>query len=145
MVAARVGVGFAVGGIDMRKIYLAGPIAGCTDEECKGWRNRIKEALGHLIQFKDPMDRDYRGVEGYNVRDIVEGDKRDIDECDTVIVFYTRPSVGTSMEILYAWERGKTVGIICSPGVTRSPWLEYHAHLWFTSTEDAIVVMRNWS
>jgi hypothetical protein len=51
----------------------------------------------------DPMDRDYRGKEDESVKDIVEGDKADIDWADAVIAYCPKPSVGTSMEVLYCW------------------------------------------
>src|SRR5258707_4663776 len=35
--------------------------------------------------------------------EIVENDKADIDKSDVLLVNYVKPSVGTSMEILWAW------------------------------------------
>lgn len=54
----------------MKTIYLCGPINGCTDEECKDWREMVKANwAGHSI---DPMRRDYRGKEDECVDEIVE-------------------------------------------------------------------------
>jgi nucleoside 2-deoxyribosyltransferase len=60
--------------------------------------------------------------------EIVENDKIDIDASDVVLVMYDKPSIGTSMEILYAWERGKRIVIVCRPETRLSPWLIYHSH-----------------
>jgi nucleoside 2-deoxyribosyltransferase len=109
----------------MIKVYLCGPINGCTDEECKDWRELVKTKWPDTI---DPMRRDYRGKEDESVKQIVELDKIDIMNCVVVLVNYDKPSVGTSMEILYAFERGKFVVIVADHGTRISPWLRYHSH-----------------
>jgi len=109
----------------MKTIYLCGPINACTDEECKDWREAVKAKWPNAI---DPMRRDYRGKEDESVKQIVELDKIDIMNCDVVLVNYDKPSVGTSMEILYAFERGKFVVIVSDHGTRISPWLRYHSH-----------------
>jgi nucleoside 2-deoxyribosyltransferase len=109
----------------MTKIYLCGPINGCTDAECKDWREAAKAKWPDAI---DPMRRDYRGKEDESVKQIVELDKIDIMNSDVVLVNYDKPSVGTSMEILYAFERGKFVVIVADHGARISPWLRYHSH-----------------
>ena len=86
------------------KVYLAGPINGCTDVECKDWRESVKSVLGEASTL-DPMRRDYRGREEECVNEIVELDKKDIDEATHLLVNYPHPSTGTDMEIYYAWER----------------------------------------
>jgi nucleoside 2-deoxyribosyltransferase len=106
-------------------IYLAGPINGCTDEECKDWRVQAKFSLG--IETVDPMKRDYRGKESTCYREIVELDKRDIRTCDAVLVNFPKPSAGTSMEILYAWEYDIPVCVVIPQAVRISPWVRYHA------------------
>jgi nucleoside 2-deoxyribosyltransferase len=103
-----------------------GPINGCTDAECKDWREFVKaQWRGPTL---DPMRRDYRGKEDENFREIVEFDKIDVMNSDVVLVNYDKPSVGTSMEVLYAFERGKLVVVVAKDGVRVSPWLRYHAH-----------------
>lgn len=85
------------------------------------------------------MTRDYRGREmepGIAV-EIVENDKADIDQCDVLLVMFTKPSVGTSMEILYAHERGKRIIIVSDQTAVLSPWLLYHSHGRFNSVREA--------
>ena len=121
----------------MRKyIYLSGPILGCTDEECKNWRRHAK--LNLTSPAIDPMIRDYRGRQQDFVKEIVEQDKRDIDMCTHLLVNYDKPSVGTSMEILYAWENKKIVIVVIPKDITVSPWLTYHSHKIFNSLNEAI-------
>lgn len=118
-------------------VYLAGPINGCTDSECKDWREYVKRELGEENTL-DPMRRDYRGIELESVNEIVEGDKEDIDASAIILVNYDRPSVGTSMEILYAWERNKPIIVVSLPETRLSPWLIYHSSKILNSFNDAI-------
>jgi nucleoside 2-deoxyribosyltransferase len=134
------------------KIYLAGPINGCTDDEACTWRDWFDTP--HLsnvcapfksASFVNPMVRDYRGKELTNYREIVELDKRDIIGCDVVVVMYTKPSVGTSMEMLYAWENEIPVLLINESGTeSLSPWLLYHSTAIVTSKEEAAKKLREW-
>jgi nucleoside 2-deoxyribosyltransferase len=119
-----------------RLIYLAGPINGCTDEECKDWREDSKKYFGEENTL-DPMRRDYRGRELENVKEIVEGDKADIDQATIVLVNHPKPSTGTDMEIMYAFNRKKKI-IAVVPHKKISPWLAYHAHKIFFSFENAL-------
>lgn len=123
-------------------VYLAGPINGCTDEECKDWREYVKAQLGEE-QTLDPMRRDYRGREEEFTEEIVEGDKLDIDQSSHLLVNYVKPSVGTSMEIFYAWERKKPVVVVAAPETTKSPWLIYHSDIIVSSFEDALGYIKN--
>lgn len=124
----------------MKSLYLCGPINGCTDEECKDWRAYVASNWsGRCI---DPMVRDYRGREQEAYREIVELDKIDVTEADIIIVNYDKPSVGTSMEVIYAWERGKRIIVVCTPNATISPWLRYHSHHIVHSFDDALEVAK---
>lgn len=121
-----------------RVLYLCGPINGCHDAEAKDWRAYVRSKWRGTCL--DPMVRDYRGREAESFREIVELDKIDVASADIILVNYDRPSVGTSMEILYAWERGKRVIVVCAPDVVVSPWLRYHAHHLTTSFDDALQI-----
>jgi nucleoside 2-deoxyribosyltransferase len=114
-------------------VYLCGPINGCTDAECNDWRSYAKSRLSDTL---DPMRRDYRGREAESVNEIVELDKIDVQECDVVIANCPKPSVGTSMEVFYAWELGKKIAAIAPEPV--SPWLRYHSTRVFGTIKEAI-------
>lgn len=124
-----------------KKVYLAGPINGKTDEECMRWRALAAEALwrfGH--EAIDPMVRDYRGAEDSHAEDIVSGDKEDIESCDVVLVNANSPSWGTAMEVVYAISFGKTVIAFATPesAPRLSPWLVSHTHAIYQSLSHAL-------
>jgi nucleoside 2-deoxyribosyltransferase len=114
---------------EWKTIYLAGPIADRTDAECRGWREKAKQLWKG--QCLDPMRRDYRGV---NITEeiaakIVADDLIDIDASDGLLVYFDKPSVGTSMEIFYARSKNKPVVVIHDSGGPVSPWIINHAHV----------------
>lgn len=117
-------------------VYLSGAMLDCTDAECRDWREYAKQHLNCVAL--DPMIRDYRARPMDGMRDMVENDKADIDTCDTVLVNFVKPSVGTSMEVLYGWERGKNIILVAPRKIVVSPWLVYHSHQLFQTIEDAV-------
>ena len=122
------------------RVYLCGAMSGCTDEEAKVWRDEVSNKLKvRNIVPLNPMERDYRDKDtAEKYKYIVEEDKIDIMMSDIVLVNYSRPSVGTSMEILLAWENNKRVVLVHPPGIFLSPWLLYHTHDRFTSMDEAL-------
>lgn len=122
----------------MIKPYLCGPINGCTDSEAMDWRHDISL---HFPESIDPMVRDYRGREHEDYREIVDLDKRDVRNCDVVLVNYVKPSVGTSMEVFYAWTIGKPVIVWCAEDASISPWLRYHSTTFVHTIDDAIAAI----
>ena len=129
-------------------VYLAGPINGKSDDECKGWRDAAAETLrlfGH--QVLDPMSRDYRGIEDDNAEKIVEGDKEDIATCHVVLVNANGPSWGTAMELVYASQYGKEVVAFAthcnSPRI--SPWLRMHTTAIYQSLSHALAAINQGS
>jgi nucleoside 2-deoxyribosyltransferase len=120
-------------------VYLAGPINGCSDAEAGDWRATATAVLHSLcIETVDPMRRDYRGAEEDNVSTLVEDDKADIRDCGAVLANCWTVSVGTSMEILYAYQNQKIVVLVIPPGQRISPWYRYHATQIVTSIEEGV-------
>jgi hypothetical protein len=115
-------------------VYLCGPINGCTDGEAKDWREAAKLRLPQTL---DPMRRDYRGREADCYREIVDLDKIDVEQSDAILVNYDKPSVGTSMEVLHAWNHRVPVVVVCRKDAVISPWLRYHSTKIVHSFEDA--------
>lgn len=110
----------------MLTVYLCGGINGLSDAQAKDWREELKRLFPDpSLCFLDPMRRDYRGREAENVREIVEGDIRDIAAADFVLVNASRPSWGTALEIGYARAMKKPVLFFGAPDPV-SPWLTYH-------------------
>lgn len=124
------------------KVYLAGPINKCADAQCKGWREEFKGLVKGIVdlQILDPMRRDYRGKEDKLVDQIVEGDKDDITESDTVVANVNKPSFGTAMEIIFAWENGKNI-ILITEDDKPSPWLVYHSDKIVKTLAEAVALL----
>ena len=120
------------------RVYLGGPITGCTDAVALEWRDEAKLWLNrHGITILNPMDRDFRDSPLSHLPQLVEEDKIAIELCDVVLVNFTSKSMGTAMEMLYAYERGKRV-IVVSEEFTEDPWLVYHSHNIFRTMDEAL-------
>lgn len=89
-------------------VYLAGGINALSDAEANDWRDEITGLLKNKykkdIIVLNPMIRDYRGKEGDWEEAIVTADKRDINNSDLIICYLKKPSFGTAMELMYAYE-----------------------------------------
>lgn len=110
------------------KIYLCGPINGCSDFECQVWRSEMEQMLpSNSFEFINPLRRDYRGMELEHLNEIVVLDKIDIDNSDVVLANSFKPSAGTSMEIFYAYTKGKPIVSIIPTDEPVSPWIKYHS------------------
>ncbi|MBW7865035.1 MAG: hypothetical protein GX580_05245 [Candidatus Hydrogenedens sp.] len=108
-----------------RTIYLSGPIMDADEAESKPWRQRAKERLAGRFILLDPMRRDFRDREIDSANEIVEFDLQDVRDADILLVNYSKPSIGTSMEVFYAaHDLGKFV-IAFSPLTFQdmSPWM----------------------
>jgi nucleoside 2-deoxyribosyltransferase len=122
----------------MARVYLAGPIHGMTDLECKAWRTEAAALLSvHDVEFIDPMSRDFRGLEEDAVDELVEADKGDIEQADVVLVNANRPGWGTAMEVFYANSLGKQV-VAFSNSPSISPWLRCHTSAIFGTLHEAL-------
>jgi nucleoside 2-deoxyribosyltransferase len=114
------------------RVYLGGPINGCTDAEAKGWRDELASKMKELgYEPVDPMRRDYRGreLEVGIVDQIVSGDLADIESCDATIFNCPKPSYGTAMEMFFSFRAGKRVIVVLpDDGAFPSPWVVAHSH-----------------
>ena len=84
------------------------------------------------------MRFDYRGreLEDGIASETVTNDKNDINGASALLVMFDGPSVGTSMEIYYAYERAIPVYVVNASEKPLSPWLIYHsAQVFWTLTE----------
>jgi nucleoside 2-deoxyribosyltransferase len=124
------------------RVYLCGRINGCTDDECKTWRERAKLLLAKQ-EVTDPMRRDYRGIESMHVHDIIKSDKSDIDNSDVILVWIDEPSFGTAMEIMYAFNERKNIVVVNNIGKALSPWVIGHATKVFYTLESACEYIHN--
>jgi nucleoside 2-deoxyribosyltransferase len=125
----------------MKTIYLCGPINGRSDSDCTDWRETVKAAWhGECL---DPMRHDYRGREqepGIAAK-IVAQDTEDLRATDALLVYFDKPSVGTSMEVLLAHQMRKPVVVVNASGKPLSPWLSHHATSVCESVGDALLTL----
>ncbi len=126
------------------KVYLAGAIHHVSPSFAVKWRQEAAtylKAIGYGVM--DPTEgKDLYhpavNTDLYTPRQIVESDKDMIDRADILLVEMSRsdvPYVGTSMEILYAWERDKHIVVW---GGTKSYWVRYHANNVFLTLREAL-------
>lgn len=120
-------------------VYLCGPIEGCSDAESKDWREAAKKVLPDTL---DPMRRDFRGRTDDCSNEIVTKDKLDIMASQALLVNYIRPTVGTMMEVIFAWEQHKYVVVVAAKGTRISPWLKYHASIIVNTFEEAYELLK---
>ncbi len=127
----------------MRRVYLAGPINGKTDFECRAWRLSVTTSLPEGWEAIDPMARDYRGreMEMGVAQQIVDADKADIRRCDAVIANVRTPSAGTSMEVMWAHLLGIPVFAIANERV--SPWIAAHSFLVVSNETQAVSALKD--
>ena len=108
-----------------KKIYLSGPIMDETHTAAKTWREVAKQQLCDHFILLDPMRRNFKDREVDSANEIVEFDLQDVRDADIIIVNYSKPSIGTSMEIFYAaHDLGKfVVGFSPFSFKDCSPWM----------------------
>lgn len=126
----------------MKTIYLCGAINGCTDAQCKNWRDHVKRRLAPYYHVLDPMRRDFRGREANSAVEIVHGDYADIDASDILLVAAERPSWGTAMEVHYAFSSGRKFIVSVVGQADVSPWLRYHSHRLQHTMDGAIDLLK---
>lgn len=124
------------------KIYLCGPIQNRTTEDCTVWRNWATQMWpGETL---DPLRRDYRGREHENIPQLVNEDLLDIDNSDGLLVYYDKPSVGSSMEVFYAHHvLKKPVVVWNNSDHVLSPWLLHHADHVTKRKYDALLTLHH--
>ena len=96
------------------RIYLAGPISGCTLDEVRRWRDALKANWRSVFDFDDPADDHLpRVIEGddYDDYEIVVRDQQSIARCDGVVANMWKESIGTALGVFQACVQGKPVAV----------------------------------
>ena len=86
----------------VKKVYLSGPIMDEHEGVAREWREVAKRLLGGRFRLLDPMRRKFVDRQVDSANEIVEFDLQDVRDADIVLVNYSKPSIGTSMEVFYA-------------------------------------------
>lgn len=147
----------------MRKplsIYLAGPISGCTFEECTAWRNDLTSRFAALgVECYSPMRaKDYLSalpvIQGSypelgplaTARGIMTRDSWDCHRADVVVfnlLNAPRVSVGTVMELAWAWKAHiPTVVIMESGNCHEHPMVDEATSYRVGTVEEAYNILR---
>lgn len=120
-------------------VYLCGPMADCTDEEMRKWRNKLKLDYSDII-WLDPCDRSYQ-IQQW--RQLVDEDIADINASDFLLAYYWKTGTGSAMEISYNYYVAKKPSIVVVPDFKRvSPWLRYHADYLVEDFDHAMKIIR---
>jgi len=118
------------------RVYLAG----YTQET--EYREHVKKYWGYHIDAFDPMtDIECDWTNGSpSVEDyfhIVDEEKATIETSDVVVAYIRRFTIGTSMEILHAYNNNIPVLIIAPNEKTeRDLWLAYHSTKFFRTIDE---------
>jgi len=148
----------------MPRVYLAGPITGCSYEGCTDWRNKAREELADYdIEAYSPMrakgylrDGDRPIADAYDSdplrplstsQGLLARDRMDVMACDLLLVNFLgahRVSIGTCVEVGWADLLRKPVVLVMEPEGN------VHDHSFLTGTagfraprlEDAIELVK---
>jgi len=111
--------------MDNKTIYLSGPIMDEHEGVARQWRQVARSLLEDSFGILDPMRRNFKDREVDSANEIVEFDLQDVRDCDILLVNYSKPSIGTSMEVFFGSHHlGKFV-VAFSPFEFKdcSPWM----------------------
>lgn len=108
------------------------------------WREQAKRDLGEHFLLLDPMRRNFKDREVDSANEIVEFDLQDVRDADLVLVNYSKPSIGTAMEVFYASHVLNTFVIAFSPFSFRdcNPWMVKYCTKILPSLEAAVAYIR---
>ena len=126
------------------KGYLAHPVL--ARKMVEEWEQEFEKETGielvnPFVDVERELDEDLNASEAgdYTSVDPVELvalDLQAVYTSDFTVAFVTgQRSYGTIMEIVYAFNTGKPVYIICTNGHETHPWLVYHSTMEFTSPD----------
>ena len=120
------------------RVYLAGPIEICTEEEIFLWRNYVKNKVGNDVEIITP--KYHLGTAG----EIFEDTKNNVEICDVVFAHLPkainerRASYGTIFEISYGHALNKRVMIISDDEFVHKHPVMNHVAKMFYSLDSAI-------
>ena len=124
---------------EKKRIYLSGPIMDEHTGVAREWRECAKSLLGDTFILLDPMRRKFVDRQVDSANEIVEFDLQDVRDADLVLVNYSKPSIGTSMEVFYAaHDLGRFVVAFSDFEFKDcSPWMARYCTKILPSLEDA--------
>ena len=109
------------------------------------WRKIVASKLGKSFTLLDPMRRNFKDREVDSANEIVEFDLQDIRDADIILANYSKPSIGTAMEVFYAANDLQKFVVAFSPFDFKncSPWMVRYCTKILPSLDMAITYIRN--
>jgi len=105
-------------------VYLAGPIAGCNEDQIHSWRRGLKHGFSEEFEFVDPAENLI--ADDKSDYDLVKADAEDIAKADAVLAYMWRESIGTAIGVVHAQREGRIV-VVCDPNFIKSRVLGFYA------------------
>ena len=139
-----------------RTVYLAGPIAGCTEGEAKDWRAKVNAKLAdHNIMGISPLRCEPATDGRYDISTVQGGDKRfgtaqaigsknefDARTCDMILVYLPSKSVGTIIELGWGKALNKPVIVVTTdPYLSQHPVIQHCSSWSLCNLDDAVDVI----
>lgn len=124
------------------KVYLAGPISGCSKEQANYWRREITgdSKWSRDFEFVDPT-ASLVPPEG-SPYEIVDHDLTSIAAADGVLVNMWKESIGSAIGVVHARKQGKVV-VIVDRNRLRNRTLAYYADTVVDSVNVGLHAMRD--
>jgi len=138
-------------------IYLAGPIAGCTEDEANNWRGYVQDNLNENIIGISPLRCEPISTNHYTSgtdsrfntpKAIAAKNWYDTESCDLVLAYLPkelnerRPSYGTTIEIGWAIGLRKPLIVVTNDEYLAShPLIQTNANWIFDNLIDALDVI----
>ena len=128
----------------MKTIYLCGPIMDESSGAAREWRKVAARKLGKNFRLLDPMRRNFKDREVDSANEIVEFDLQDIRHADILLVNYSKPSIGTAMEVFYAANNLQKFVVAFAPFDFKncSPWMVRYCTKILPSLDAAIAYIK---
>ena len=121
------------------KIYLAGPVSGCNDEQLHVWRRWVRDNAADFDVI-DPAER----LVGASASpyELVQSDLQAIEQSDGVLVNMWRESIGTAIGVVHARTCGKVV-VVADENRLKSRMLDFYADAVVPSLGQAVKALRS--
>jgi len=107
-----------------KRVYLAGPISGCNEDQRRHWRERLRLGFEEEFEFIDPTDKPL-GVDASDF-EMVQADVEAIKACDAVLANMWKESIGTAFGILHAHLSSKVV-VVVDPNLIKNRMVAFYA------------------
>ena len=133
------------GNISVKKfVYLAGPIAGCSNQEINLWRQKCHAGFSGGVIGISPYRAERENDDSESQKRVIMKNYMDTKNCDLILAYlpkeinYRRHSYGTTFEIAWGYSLQKPVVIVSDDiGVHDHPLMNMSGAM-FWDLEEAI-------